>query len=308
MGADNTFGETNFNPNKIMDIIKHRFFKDEYGFLLCTSADWMKLPDHGKPNAVGSTGRAAITYEEKDFLDAFQSCFEIRDGKWYGERHPDVDTDLSRDNVLNWTIGLFYINPDALWMTLKVPWRISDKFVQRDLWLLIRAIVKKTWFWTFLYWIVGSIFFRIGRICLQLGLLIGNFKTVHYTKYKALDKLTWNQTIGKKIMKIMPSYTVHQTCWALTCLKPSWFQRSLQKVLLDMVEPSNYLCRILLADKLSEEDLIEIDAYSGMDRYRWSGRLDGSSTWEKYPIEGEQPPYNLDKDILQAVIKLTNQQ
>ena len=75
-----------------------------------------------------------------------------------------------------------------------------------------------------------------------------------------------------------------------------------------MVEPSNYLCRILLADKLSEEDLIEIDAYRGMDRYRWSGRLDGSSTWKKYPVEGEQPPYNLDKDILQAVIKLTNQQ
>ncbi len=288
---------------------QHRFFKDEHGFLLCTSREWMQPPDHGRGDAVGRTVLAAITYGEKDFIDAFQGCCWIDAfGRWHAIRHPEEThrNDFSRDHLLYWVVGLKYINPFNLPTALKVPWRISSKFTQTiDMWLWIRAVARKTWIWTFLYWAVAGTFFRFARMCIRLACRIGEFKTVPYTQFKAtpVKELTKNQAIARKIMKIMPSYTVHQTCWALSCLRDSWFKRRLQKLVLGMVEPSNYLCRVLLGDTLNYHEYVDADYYSGLDAYRWSGRLDESGSTDKYPLEGaEQPPYNLDVDILKLVI------
>jgi len=288
---------------------QHRCFKDEHGFLLETSRPWSGNKDDGRGDAVGRTVLAAIAYGEKDFIDAFQSCFWIDiNGRWQGIRHPEVTErkDLSRDHTFWWVLGLKYFNPTNLWKTLKIPWRISTKFKQTiDLWLWIRAVARGGWFWRFAYWVVGGAVFRVYLRAIQLAVLVGGFKTVPYKEFKATSvvDLTKRQRWGRKIMQICPSYTVHQLAWMLTCLPEGWFKRRMQKLVLRMVEPTNYLIRLLCNDTLNDYEWVASKYYTGVDGCRWNRRMDESTNIDLYALSGSQPEYNLDVDILQTIMK-----
>jgi len=291
---------------------QHRFFKDEHGFLLQKSRPWTDNPDDGRGDAVGRTVMAAITYGEKDFIDAFQSCFGVNGrGEWWGERHPDVDRDdLSRDHAIDWVIGLRYFNPKDLWMALRMPWRISEKFTQTiDMYLWIRAVAHMSKFWTFLYWMPAGVFLRVARWAIKLACRVGQFQTQSYKTFKATPKseLTKRQRWGRAIMEIFPSYSVHQACWQLSVLPDCWMKRRLQKHVRHMIEPTNYLCRLLLDGTLNDFEWCDALYFTGTDSFRWARRLDESTNIDLYPLEGSpggiaQPKYNMESDMLGIIM------
>ena len=269
----------------------------------------MENPDDGRGDAVGHTVKAAITYGEKDFIDAFQRCFGVDGrGRWWGERHPDVDRDdLSRDHCVWWVLGLKYFSPSDLWMTLKMPWRISKKFTQSiDMWLWIRVLARGGWFWRFSHWLITGIFLRFALRCIQLAIKVGEFETKPYKEFRAtpVSELTKRQRWGRKIMKVFPSYSVHSKAWQLTCLKDGWFKRRLQKLVIRMVEPTNYVVRSLCGHVLTDWEWVDANYFTGTDAYRWSRRLDESTTIDLFPLEGPQDnPYNMEVDILKIVMQ-----
>jgi len=287
---------------------QHRNYKDEHGFMLETSRDWVVNPDNGMGDAVGRTVMAAIAYDEADFVNAFQSCFwwDTEDN-WYGMRHINSERDdMSRDHVAYWMVGLHYFNPESTWCAMNVPKRISWKFKQTlDMRLFANVIGRGKKLDVFKYWAWTGFVMRLYSAAIKLACKVGKFKTVHYKDFRATrkDELTRRQRWGRSIMSFCPGYTVYQLAWMTTCLKDTWYRERLQKRVLSLIEPTNYLIRMLMGDHFSAEDRKEIENWSGTDANRWGARLDESTSVDLFPLTGEQPPYNLESDLLKKCLR-----
>jgi hypothetical protein len=288
--------------------IQHRYFKDEYGFLLEKSRPWTDDPDDGRGDAIGRTVLAGIVYGDADFIGAFQTCVTINGYGFFAMRHPEIAdrADMSRDHIMWWVLGLRYFNPAGLWKALEVPWRISKKFrLTIDLWLWIRAVAYRDSVFTAIYWLAISPVHWVYLKAIQLSIRVGGFKSVPYTEFKAtpVSGLTKRQKWGRKIMQICPSYTVHQIAWMLTCLPDGWMKRRMQERVIKMAEEKNWVTRSLCGEFIKGFERFEVDAYKGMDALRWGRRLDESTDIDMYALKGRQKPYNLSKDMLDYTVQ-----
>ena len=86
----------------------------------------------------------------------------------------------------------------------------------------------------------------------------------------------------------------------IKCLPDGWFKNRLKKRMLPLVERSNWLIRKLMDDVFTSYEKDAAEKYQGMDSFRWARRMDKTTDIDLFPLEGPQPEYNMDVDVLKA--------
>lgn len=289
---------------------QHRFYKDEFGFLLETSRSWQENPDNGRGDAVGRTVLAAIVYRKKDFIEAIRInfCGFIFGGEWNPKRHPENPRtkDFSRDHTTWFVVWLRYFWPRVLYRAKGIPFRISDRAVQSiDMWLWIRVLSTGRWHYKLFYWAYSSIECRVinfwnNFLRSRAGIKSEEWETFRATPQKDLHPEEWD---ARQVS--VPAYSIEIKAWMVKCLPDGWFKNRMKKRIIPLVEPSNFLVRMLMDDELSFEDKVALHRYTGMDAYRWTWRLDKTTPIDLYPLDGPQPEYNMDVDVLYADLDIT---
>jgi len=286
----------------MVNIVQHRFYKDSYGFLLERSR---YNGDSGRGDAIAKTVLAAITYREKDFIDAieFNFAYFLADYQWIPQRHPEDPRieDFSRDHTVWFVIWLRYFLPEELYQALRIPKQISEKFKQSfDMPFWIRSIARGWWIDKALYWIVCSIMLRFNdwwnrRLRKKAGII-----SVPYTEFKCTkeEELSKKELYARK--HSVPSYIMDTQAFMIKCLDDGWFKDRLKKRMIPLVEPDNWLVRMLMDDVFTAQEKAEIRAYTGMDALRWSRRMDKTTDIDMFQLIGPQPPWNMDVDLLHS--------
>ena len=263
--------------------------------------------DNGRGDSIARTVISALCYQNKvhEFSIPIWKSFKyfIHGDKWNPVRHPkDARTfDFSRDHTTWFVIWLRLFLPLQLSCSLNIPFKISDKFNQSiDQYLWIRAIAKHQWIYKFLYWAITSIWMRFTNRWNRLLRNLSGIKSVPYLDFKATpeNELTPKELFARKYS--VPSYSFDTLAFMIYCLDNGWFKNRLKKLMIPLVENSNYLIRKLMNDKFTDIELNEIKYYSGMDGFRWNRRLDKTTDIELFPLSGPQPEYNIDVDILKV--------
>ena len=283
--------------------MKHRFYVDNYGYMLEKSRSWDS--GDGKGDAVARTVLAAIIYREQKFIDIIRFIFQrfIFQDIWEPERHiEDPRTeDFSRDHTIWFVIWLCYFCPVAIKQSMKIPWKISEKFNQSiDMWLWIRAIARKRWINKLLYWAVASIIMGFNNLRNRWLRNRADIESVYYKDFKATPESELNKEELFARKHSAPGYIMDTQAFMIHCLPDGWFKEKLKKRMVPLVERSNYLIRQLMNDEFNWTELSIIKSYSGMDGFRWSRRLDKTTDIDLNPLTGDQPPYNMDVDVLNA--------
>lgn len=285
--------------------VKHRFFKDILGFLLETSHPWAGRKDDGRGDAIARTVLAAIVYGEKIFIQAVETCFHsfIRFGQWAPMRHPEDPRteDFSRDHTVWFVIWLRYFHPEWLQKALQIPWRISQKAkMGPHIWLWIRAVAKKIWFWNFLHWLLCEVWLTTMRIWDDFLLRRAGIVSQDYRDFKPTpeDQLSRKELQARKW--IFPSYAIDTLAMQVKCLPEGWFRERLKNKVIALVEPTNWYVRKLMDDAFTNDEVYAIKSYTGMDAFRGARRLDKTCNIPINALSGPQPEYNMDIDVLQA--------
>jgi len=282
----------------------HRFYVDKYGYMLETSRAW-ENGDDGKGDAVARTVLAAIIYREQRFIDIIWFSFQrfLFQDIWKPERHiEDPRTeDFSRDHTIWFVIWLCYFCPEAIQRALTIPWKISEKFNQSiDMWLWIRAVARERWIDKLLYWTVASIIMRFNNRWNRWLRNRAGIESVSYKDFKATPESELNKEELFARKHSASGYIMDTQAFMIHCLQDGWFKDRLRKLMIPLVEKSNYLIRQLMNDEFNWTELSIIKNYSGMDGFRWSRRLDKTTDIDLNPLTGDQPPYNMDVDVLNA--------
>jgi len=265
--------------------------------------------DDGRGDSIARTVLAAICYKNQvnEFSKAIWKSFKyfIHGEKWYPVRHPEDQRteDFSRDHTTWFVIWLRLFLPLQLSCSLDIPFKISDKFNQSiDQYLWIRAIVKKKWIYKFLHWAITSIWMRFTNRWNRLLRSQAGIKSVSYLDFKATpeSELSPDELTARK--SSVPSYSFDTLAFMIYCLDEGWYKKRLEKLMIPLVEDSNYLIRKLMNDDFTDIELNEIESYTGMDCYRWARRMDKTTDIDLFPLSGPQPEYNIDVDILKAIV------
>ena len=278
-------------------MIQHRNYKDYLDFMLERSR--YAGGDNGRGDSVGRTVRAAIIYGGV-FIDSIAWAFRgfLNGGPWNPRRHPELGEGFSRDHTVWFVVWIKYFCPESLAMALRIPYRICKGVYQRDVFLWIRAVARGWWIDKFLYWAVAGSYLRFVAWWNDLLRKRATIVSVDYKDFIALpDKnLTKKELFARNAS--FPSYSFDIQAYMVQCLAPGYFKRRLQKRVIALVEPTNWLIRKLMDDKFSAEELEEIKKYTGMDSWRWGRRLDKTTGNERFALEGPQPDWNMDVDAL----------
>lgn len=285
---------------------QHRFYKDSYGYLLETSRSWGI--DDGRGDAVARTVLAAIVYrDDLDFRFVVpQESFPgfLSGADWCPKRHPEDPRteDFSRDHTVWFVILLRYFFKMDLHHALRIPYRISKKHKQGfHVWLWIRALAKDRWWDNFIHWLLCEVWLFVVRIWDGWLIRRAGITSVHYKDFKKTQdsELSDRERFARNNL-MMPGYTLDTLAFMVHCLSDGRFKDRLKKRVIPLVERSNWLIRKLMGDDFTAEEKWEIENYTGMTPTRWNKWLNQLNPWDLYPLEGEQPPYNLDVDILHA--------
>lgn len=269
--------------------------------------------DNGRGDSVGRTVRAALIYREKDFIQSIFKSFYgfLTGGPWRPKRHPEDPRteDFSRDHTVWFVVWLKHFHPELLHLARKIPCRISTKFTQTiDMWLWIRAICKSR-IAIFLYWIVGGIYMRFvawwnNRIYKKYGVYSVDYKDfVVYNTDDPDSEKRWGispEDVLRVRKRVFPSYSFDIQAFMVWSLEESWFKRRLERRVIALVEPTNWLIRKLMRDRFTSEEMEEMKNYTGMDGWRWGGRLDVTRDGDPRALEGPQPEWNMDVDCLRV--------
>ncbi len=287
---------------------KHRNYKDGFGYMLETSRSWVENPDDGRGDSVARTVLAGIIYGQP-FIDTIEKNFKgfLEGGKWKPIRHPETPRthDFSRDHTVFFIIWLRYFKPELLKEALRIPWRLSDKFTQMGMWLWVRAVAKDKWFDRFMFWATHSIILRFNNRWNRL--LRGHAKVTssYYKDFKATPNIRLNDAEMFAREYSVPGYAIENGAWMVNCLTDGWFKRRLQRLVIRLVEPTNWVVRMLMdeSNTFAVKEKMLVAAYEGMDGWRWGRRLDKTTDIDLNPLEGPQPEYNMDVDILDTDFK-----
>ena len=165
------------------------------------------------------------------------------------------------------------------------------------MWLWIRAI-RGARIANLLYWVVAGLYLRFVAWWNDLLRKRAGIVSVDYKDFTVTpdEDLTTRELFARE--KSFPSYSFDIQAFMVWSLSETWFKRRLEKRVIALVEPTNWLVRKLMRDRFTSEEMEEIKNYTGMDGWRWGRRLDKTSRAERYPLEGPQPPYNMDIDAL----------
>lgn len=296
----------------------HRYFDTKSKMMLQTDPDWNKDGDDGKGDALFRTGLAYITWEEPKMKEGILECFRKfdminrGDKYWYQPmRHTGrhKEDDVSRDQTLL-ALSALKVNGDEEELQeicSHLPYRLSRRFTQTPtMWCWIQDLRGKKWagyvssFFALLETSFSILLNKISEPILGL-------KEIHQDDYDHHlyyeKKEEWNkfQLFIDKVM--WPGYAQHLMCWHVFTSSDNFIKRMLEKLLLSYTEKGNLLFRLLCRDKsVTMED---IESYKPMNNWRWSIRMDGSSSSEcsfGYDISVNQ----MDKDILYKIYKINN--
>ena len=285
-------------------MITHRFYKDHLGYLLEYSRPYDKDPDDNRGDSAGNTAQAGIVYGQP-FIHTIAKHFEdfLDGGPWAPIRHPEDprEEDFSRDHTVWFVIWMRYFYPEYLKEALRIPKKIS-KEARRGLhiFLWIRALNNRPGY-NLLHWLVAGLWLRGAKWWNNYLFRRAGLETYDYKVFKSIpdDKLL---PIDKKAWQArkwsLPSYSIHTLAWQIKCLKPGWFKNRLKKRVLKLAEKENWLIRMLMDDVFSSAEKEKIEMYTGMDAYRWARRMDRTCDIEINALQGPQPPYNMDVDVL----------
>jgi len=284
----------------------HRNYKDSLGFMLERSR-W-EGGDNGRGDSVGRTVRAAIIYGGAFVDSIFWSFYGfLSGGPWRPKRHPEEPRteDFSRDHTVWFVVWLKFFHPELLHRVLKIPWRVSKKFSQTiDMWLWIRALAN-TRIANLLYWVVAGLYLRFVAWWNDMMYRKYGIYSVDYKDFVAFGNMGSEERWGISVRDrnrckkwTFPAYSFDIQAFMVWSLSETWFKRRLEKRVIALVEPTNWLVRKLMRDRFTSEEMEEIKNYTGMDGWRWGVRLNAITGVDRYPLEGPQPPYNMDIDAL----------
>lgn len=277
------------------------FYDKKYQMILQNEPSWDKYgnpsKDLGRADGIGRTFRAYVTYGHKEFMDGIWNCFEkieykysknifvnlyqrlIRRNKKYyyqGHRYPckNHPVGLSRDH-LSYAIIAFkysnYLSDKELKDFVKhLKFRISDfaKFTL-DMWFWVRAVADIWW---------ARPLYYMSYIPVMLGTYYWNewlYKKTgferesHQKDFKAyMDNRQKSEFTQKWRKRFYPMYAHHIACWQVFFLKKSFCKRWLQKIMLKICSPYNYVIRMVLGDNTVTKD--DAYGYKSMTGSRWT--------------------------------------
>ena len=318
--------------------LPYRWVKD--GMLLQRDiAPWSPgyLIGEGRADALWRTGYGAVAYKGTKkgdiFLEGIKSCFkddgnggihawrypvDEYDGKFSTQENPHglkFDS-VSRDQIMMGFVGLA---ANGRYDLIKkyhsgLKWRLSyfnDQTI--DFWLWAKA-AGGNWFWTQIFWLLSSILIPVSilwnKFIFWIGKLnrkknfddpVDGYGTVPIEFMDAGYDWKWNN-VDDKIYKAQWSHYVFvQFCLQMYVLPKHPLKKFLQWVCKFNRNENNYFIRLLLGEKVSDE---EIDAYKPRYGSRWGSRMNITSRTENRPMAKEHlSDYNYDKDLLYAIKK-----
>lgn len=296
----------------------HRYFDEDTNMMLQQNPHWNPEGDNGKGDALWRTALAYITWQEPSMKQGILDCFRKftminKDGKyWYqAMRHTGRhrEDDVSRDQTIL-AFASLKVNGDQDELNELLdhfPYKISRRFTQTPtMWFWLKDLRGSRWagyISLFLALIETTVSVTLNKLYESiLGL-----KEIHQDDYDHRlyykKKENWNrfQLFVDKIM--WPGYAQHLMHWHVYTSSDNFIKRILEKLLLSYTEKGNLLFRLLCRDKTVT--LEDINNYKPMNNWRWSIRMDGSSSSEcsfNYDLSANQ----MDKDILYKIYALNN--
>ena len=252
-------------------------------------------------DSVGRTALGFIAYGDKKFFKAVNKCSNKM------VRHPDHPPgDISRDHVnymfimwqymwqygLDWCLSLT-ARANVYKMRNKLKWKLSeDHNMTIDMWLWIQALCHKH---VTLFYVVCIILHLLNLWWNNVCWILGWFSLEEdQNTYISVEPSRWKKFISKKMY---PMYSLHNFAWQLYVMDSHPLRWVLQKICLLNTGRYNYLVKLLLGGKVTQE---QVDNYKEMTNYRWGVYLnDGNIRWT-YILEmpGEYP---LETDLLKKI-------
>jgi len=284
---------------------QHRNFVDDYGFMLETSRSWGT--GDGRGDSVGRTVRAGIIYREPKFFHAIWEHFGdfILAHNWDPRRHPEIaEEGFSRDHTVWLVVWLKYFYESWIHIALYIPKQIAPNVKMTiDIKWWIRSIARGRWTDKIMYWIIGGTYMRFvawwnNKIYHTYGVY-----SVDYKDFRAYgNQGIWGDFTPEDVKVIrdlvFPSYSFDIQAFMVKCLDDGWIKNRLKKRVIALVEPTNWMIRKLMDDTFNLEDIKAINEYTGLDGWRWGRRMDVTTGVDRFPLEGPQPEYNMDVDVL----------
>ncbi len=297
-------------------------------------------PGEGRADALWRTGYGAVAYngtEKGDiFIEGIKSCFkDDGEGGIHAWRYPVDEYDgkfstienpsglsfdsVSRDQTMMGFVGLAANGRQDLVKKYHngLKWKLSGFNDQTiDFWLWVKA-AGGSWFWTQIFWLLscilipGSILwnnfiFWIGKLNRKKNFddPVDGYGEVPIEFMDAEPRYDWKwNKIDDYIYKAQwPHYVYTQFCLQMYVLPKHPLKSFLQWICKFNRNENNYLVRLLLGEKVSDE---EIDEYQPRYGSRWSSRMNITSRAQAKPLKPEHyTDLNYDKDILYGIKRL----
>ena len=298
--------------------MKYRYWKDEWNMILegDDSNTWR--------DSIGRNFDAYIATGcvEEDLVEAVWSCFSgkksvnssiecLEPRRW--QRHPkyfgEQYRDLSRDHI-TYALLLFIIADREDYFNAildNIKWRINKHTSMRGMWLWTKALRSERW--TVVYHIFKIIGIPFKRLVNHIVRYEADINPERSQDEWDLD-LTRNRTTKQRLAPkwiAMPAYTLHSGSWQLHVLPDSWLRSIHQKLLLPLVGKHNYVIKLLLGQKLTEEESKLALEYRSMTGSRWTTTLDELNDRHVEEVNPEElGEYDIDAGYIKYLVKELN--
>ena len=234
-------------------------------------------------DSIGRTVRMWITYGRPDELaKALDSC--ITSNVWKDKtvllRHPGHTETASRDHYSYFLIHWAMFDRDVLNFYVDLFPRMRGM----NLWMKSLTGNKRAEWWYY-FWAIPGAYIGNGflRFCRWAGDISKEYENNYWIDdswgfYDQTHGVLFQRTRTARqklwawiIFQVMPAYALHNKAWQIYIMRKTPKRDTLCKILIRRVGESNLMLRLLLGDKVTQE---EIDAYPHMTGYRPGVYLD----------------------------------
>lgn len=289
----------------------------------------------GVHDSIEQTYHAYRAYGYEPFIEGIKSCWKPIEYKYFRkllgyyyykpQRYPikyDGMKPMSRDHVIYSLLAFYYsgMSKHKIFNYGKrLPFLIGNNIgmtMTPKLWLWIRLLSGKK---------IGYLYYPLV-LSAMINALIKNTIVEAISKFgfakNEEHQSTFEPVFKDKKTKLQlflgslyyPTYAVKLTANMLNVIPENWFVKQARKLALKMVPRYNYVLKMLLKQRLTVCETMDLKNYKSMTGDRWSDQL--NRIWSHRPlyiIENKFPDKNytianaLDKDYALKLLELNGQ-
>lgn len=310
------------------------YVSDENMMLNHSIDGYIGLWSQGVHDSIEQTYHAYIAYEYKPFIDGIKNCWKkeeyenpimkkIFGFKYKPQRYPihyESMKGMSRDHVIYSLMAFYYsgMSKEEIFdYGKRLPFMIGDNVgttMTLKLWLWIRLICGKK---------IGYFYYPLVLFTM-IGMNIKNYLIEklsgfnyaigeeHQRNFKPLLSEDKPKIIKKLANLYYPTYAIKLTANMLNIIPENWFVKQSRKLALKYVPTYNYVLKMLLKQKLTNEEVSDLMGYKSMSGDRWSDQL---NKWYsdrklfilevKFPDIGYTKDNELDKDYAFKLLEIS---